>query len=301
MQPICLENVSLRRRTQEEFSYDLKRTVLYFLEGKYKHPPKKLVLDQVSFCVEHREKLGIIGANGAGKSTLLKVISGILQPTQGKAWVCGRISPLIELGAGFDPQNSVIKNIISYGVFLGGRRRDMIRRVDAILEWAELEDYAHTPVKALSSGMTARLSFAIATDTQPDILILDEVMSVGDASFRNKAQERMRQLWDASSTILFVSHDLNTVRETCDRVLWMDRGRVMRWGNTNEIVDLYLKAVNEGADIGLHHHKALPDSQPAEGPAALNGSAGPPSLGEPAAFSPETIYQGSGGEGSNDQ
>lgn len=254
MEVIRLDQVSLWRRTQEEFSYDLKKTVLSFLEGKYRQPARKLILDQLDFVVEAGERVGVIGANGSGKSTLLKVISGILEPSKGQVRVSGRISPLIELGAGFNPDDSVLNNIILYGVLLGLPRREMIKRTHSILEFAELEEYALAPVKALSSGMVARLSFAIATDDQPDILILDEVLSVGDESFRNKAQQRMDRLWDGHATILFVSHDLESVRKSCQRAVWLDRGKIRFAGSASEVADNYLDAVAQGLDVGLHHN-----------------------------------------------
>jgi len=237
---IRLEKVKLWRRTQEEFSYDLKKTVLSIAAGKYRQPAKKLVLNNVDLVVEKGEKVGIIGANGSGKSTILKVICGILKPSSGKVRVRGEIAPLIELGAGFDPNLSVIDNIILYGVMLGFSRWEMKQRVGLILEFAELEDYALVPVKGLSSGMVARLGFAIATDVQPDILILDEVFSVGDERFKQKCQYRMQQLWDEKTTVLLVSHDLDYVKEACEVLIWLEKGEVRMVGGTDEIIDLYL-------------------------------------------------------------
>ncbi|ACK65905.1 ABC transporter related [Rippkaea orientalis PCC 8801] len=242
---IRLDQVTLYRRTQEEFSYDLKKTILTFLEGKYRQPTKKLILDQINFTVEAGEKIGIIGANGSGKSTLLKVICGILQPSSGQVRVRGDIAPLIELGAGFDPELSVIDNIILYGVMLGFPRQEMKDRVTSILEFAELKDYAWAPVKALSSGMTARLGFAIATDVEPDVLILDEVLSVGDESFKNKCQRRMDKLWGHNTTILVVSHGLEFIKQSCDRAIWLDRGKIRFAGSTDETIDCYLTSVQQ--------------------------------------------------------
>lgn len=240
---IRLDRVSLWRRTQEEFSYDLKKTVLSVLEGKYRQPAKKLVLDQIDFVVQSGEKTGIIGANGSGKSTILKVISGILKPTTGVVRVRGQIAPLIELGAGFDPEISVMDNIILYGVLLGFSRTEMRERARSILDFAELEEYAYVPVKALSSGMVARLGFAIATDVQPDILILDEVLSVGDESFKNKCKKRMEKFWEAHATVLVVSHDLEFVKQSCDRVLWLEKGKVKFIGKSEEAVNYYLGGI----------------------------------------------------------
>ncbi len=240
MEVIRLDKVSLWRRTQEEFSYDLKKTLLSVLEGKYRKPVKKLVLDKINLVVEKGEKIGIIGANGSGKSTLLKIISGILQPTSGSARVRGKVAPLIELGAGFDPEISVMDNIMLYGVLLGFSQADMRERACSILEFAELHDYALVPVKGLSSGMVARLGFAIATDVQPDILILDEVLSVGDESFKNKCQQRIDHFWNVNATVLVVSHDLNFIRKACKTVIWLDKGVIKFIGNEDEAINLYL-------------------------------------------------------------
>lgn len=243
MEVICLNRVSLWRRTQEEFSYDLKKTLLSVMQGRYRQPAKNLVLDKIDLVVESGEKIGIIGANGSGKSTLLKVICGILQPTSGQVRVRGHIAPLIELGAGFDPEISLKDNILLYGVLLGFSRADMHRRTPSILEFAELQDYALMPVKTLSSGMVARLGFAIATDVQPDILILDEVLSVGDESFKNKCQQRINQFWSANATILVVSHDLGFIEKSCDQVLWLDKGQLKFAGKSHEAIAHYLSKI----------------------------------------------------------
>lgn len=240
---IRIENVSLWRRTQEEFSYDLKRTVLAFLEGKYRHPAKKLILDNVSLTINQGDKIGIIGSNGSGKSTLLKLICGILNPTQGTVRVKGKIAPLIELGAGFDDELSVFDNIIFYGVMLGFSRQEMQERANLILDFAELQEYSLVPVKGLSSGMKARLGFAIATDIEPDILILDEVLSVGDERFKNKCEAKMQQFWQAGITILLVSHAMNLIAESCEKTIWLDRGKIKFVGTTEEAIRMYLSHI----------------------------------------------------------
>ncbi|BAZ29513.1 ABC transporter ATP binding subunit [Cylindrospermum sp. NIES-4074] len=244
MEVIRLDQVSLWRRTQEEFSYDLKKTLLSVLEGKYRQPAKKLVLDQINLTVNAGEKLGIIGANGSGKSTVLRIISGILQPTSGSVRVRGQIAPLIELGAGFDAEISVMDNILLYGVLLGFSRAEMRERAQSILDFAELQDYCLVPVKSLSSGMAARLGFSIATDIQPDILILDEVLSVGDESFKNKCKQRIQKFWKGNATVLVVSHDLLFMKDYCERVIWLDQGNIKFVGTSDETIKLYLKTVN---------------------------------------------------------
>ncbi len=240
MEVIRLDRVSLLRRTQEEFSYNLKKTLLSWIEGKYRKPARRLVLDQIELGIEAGEKFGIVGANGSGKSTLLKVICSILEPSSGQVRVRGNIAPLIELGAGFDPEISVADNIILYGVMLGFREMEMRSRTPEILEFAELEEYSAVPVKALSSGMVARLGFAIATEVQPDILILDEVLSVGDESFRNKCKQRIERFWHAHSTVLLVSHDLDFIRKSCQRAVWLDHGKVRMLGQADEVIDAYI-------------------------------------------------------------
>lgn len=243
MDVIKLDNVNLWRRTQEEFSYDLKKTILSFIEGKYRQPAKKLILKDINLTIQKGEKIGIIGSNGAGKSTLLKVISGILQPTSGKVRVHGKIAPLIELGAGFDSEISVQDNIILYGVLLGFSRTDMKSRTNSILEFAELEDYRYAPVKSLSSGMVARLGFAIATDVQPDILILDEVLSVGDESFKNKCQRRINQFWESHVTVLVVSHSMSFIRESCNDAIWIDNSKIQLFEKSETVVNRYLESI----------------------------------------------------------
>ena len=240
METIVLNHVSLWRRTQEEFTYDLKKTILSLIEGKYRHPSRRLILDNINLSISSGEKLGIIGENGSGKSTLLKIIVGILQPTSGSVKTWGRIASLIELEAGFADDLPVVNNILTYGVFLGFPLSVMRQRVSSILKFAELEDYAMAPVKALSSGMKARLGFAITTDLQPEILILDEVLSVGDECFKAKCQQRMQQLWQAHTTVLLVSHQMDLIEESCDRVIWLHQGRVRQFGPTQDVVDAYL-------------------------------------------------------------
>jgi lipopolysaccharide transport system ATP-binding protein len=242
---IRLDQVSLERRTQEEFSYDLKRTIFSLLEGKYRQPAKKLVLDDIDLVINSGAKLGIIGANGAGKSTLLKVICGILEPTKGQVRVRGQIASLIELGAGFDPDLPVIDNIILYGVMLGFSRQEMKEKTKDILDFAELEEYMGAPVKSLSSGMVARLGFAIATEVHPDILILDEVLSVGDESFKNKCKRRLKKFWNSNATILVVSHDLTLIQESCDQVIWLNKGQLQSQGTSEDVIKFYLDSVHQ--------------------------------------------------------
>ena len=241
MEVIRLDHVSLWRRTQEEFSYDLKKTILNLVQGRYRSPSKKQILNNIDLVIHKGEKVGIIGANGSGKSTLLKIICGIFTPTSGTVRVRGKIAPLIELGGGFEPEISVVDNIIFYGILLGFSKQEMKGKISSILEFAQLEEYAEIPVKALSSGMTARLGFSIATDVEPDILILDEVLSVGDAHFQSKSKQRMDQLWQANTTVLLVSHDLDFLQKTCTSAILLDKGNIKFIGSVHEAIKIYLE------------------------------------------------------------
>jgi ABC-type polysaccharide/polyol phosphate transport system ATPase subunit len=242
-----LEDVSLWRRLQQQTSFDLKRRIFSMLRGRRYEYKSRRVLDSVSLALPKGEKLGIIGPNGSGKSTLLKVICGILTPTSGTVSVEGSIAPLIELGAGFDPDLPVRDNVLLYGVLLGHSAAEMRAKVPFILDFAELEEYGDVPVRALSSGMVARLGFAIATDTNPDILILDEVLAVGDEAFRKKSRQRIESMWHEHVTVLSVSHDLQFIRDACTRAIWMDAGRIVKDGASAEVVDWYLRSVDSSA------------------------------------------------------
>jgi ABC-2 type transport system ATP-binding protein len=240
---IDVSNVSLWRRTQEEFHYDLKRFIFAIFRGKFRAPNRRQVLHGMSLSVRSGEKIGIIGPNGSGKSTLLKIICGILQPTTGSVSVVGNIAPLIELGAGFDAELSLVDNIIYYGLLLGIPRRKMLEHLEAILDFAELQEHRTEPVKTLSSGMVSRLGFAIATEFRPDILILDEVLAVGDESFKRKCRERIDTLWDEHSTIIVVSHDLDFISRSCDRGIWLEKGKLKFDGPPHEAVLRYRLSV----------------------------------------------------------
>jgi ABC-type polysaccharide/polyol phosphate transport system ATPase subunit len=239
---VLLESVTLARRTQEEMHYDLKRSFLRMFKSR-SGVRRRTVLKDVSLRVGHGEKLGIIGPNGSGKSTLLKVIAGILKPTSGTVTVDGSISPLIELGVGFDAELSLIDNIVYFGVLLGHSESLVRAHVDEVLDFAELSEYREEPTKTLSSGMAARLSFAIATEFRPEIILVDEVLSVGDERFRRKCHARINRFWDEHSTILLVSHDLLTVSHICDRVIWMDQGAIRFDGPSEKAEDLYLATI----------------------------------------------------------
>ena len=199
-------------------------------------------LRNVSFSLERGESLGIVGLNGSGKSTLLKIVSGILKPTEGTAEAFGSIAPLIELGAGFDAELSARENIYLNGAILGYGRSYMSERVDDILAFAELREFADSAVKNYSSGMKARLGFAIATMNVPDILIIDEVLSVGDYKFQEKSFERMKQMMDSGATVVFVSHSVEQVRTLCRRALWLEHGEMRMLGSTDAVCSAYMRS-----------------------------------------------------------
>ncbi|HEY6237249.1 MAG TPA: ABC transporter ATP-binding protein [Candidatus Elarobacter sp.] len=243
---IELRDVTLQRRTQEEFHYDLKRTFFDLLRGRMRRGRKRTVLDGVSVRLERGEKVALIGPNGSGKSTLMKVMANVLVPTRGAVRVKGTVAPLIELGVGFEPELSLVDNIVYYGVLLGHDEGLVKENVDGILEFAELAEVRDEPTKTLSSGMAARLGFAIATQFRPDILLLDEVLAVGDELFRRKCAARLERFWDAHSTIVLASHDMDYIKNTCDRVVWIDHGAVHFDGASAEGVERYLATVPLG-------------------------------------------------------
>lgn len=202
-------------------------------------------LKDISFTVNKGERLGILGFNGAGKSTLLKTVAGVLKPTKGTVTVHGVIAPLLELGAGFDSNYSGKENIFLYGATMGYSRKYIQERYDEIVEFSELKEFIDVPVKNYSSGMKARLGFAIATAVEPEVLILDEVLSVGDAKFRRKSEAKVRSMFDKGVTVLFVSHSTEQVRRLCDNAIILDKGRIIAQGEVNEICDIYEGIVNK--------------------------------------------------------
>lgn len=194
-----------------------------------------IALHDITFNVNQGDVFGIVGLNGSGKSTLLKIISGILKPSIGSVNIKGSISPLIELGAGFDFDLTARENVILNGLVLGYNRHDIETKMDEIIEFSELQEFMDVAVKNFSSGMVARLGFAIATAVMPDILIVDEILSVGDFLFQEKCEKRIKKMMDAGTTVLIVSHSLEQIERLCTRVLWLDKGQMIALGETDEV------------------------------------------------------------------
>ena len=199
-------------------------------------------LNDVSFNVYKGDALGLIGLNGSGKSTMLKTIAGVLKPTKGSVEVHGTVAPLIELGAGFDMDLTARENVFLNGALLGYSREEMQKHYQNIEEFSELQNFMDVPVKNFSSGMVSRLAFAIATIGTPDILIVDEVLSVGDFRFQQKCENRIQNMMENGTTILFVSHSIEQVRKLCNKIVWLEHGKLKMYGDTEEICDIYSQA-----------------------------------------------------------
>jgi ABC-2 type transport system ATP-binding protein len=239
--PIQVDNVSLAYRMTRNRAGTLKEFAIQAVKRQVKHEEFWAVKD-LSFQVQKGEVFGVIGPNGAGKSTLMKMIARVLPPTQGRIVVRGAVAPMIELGAGFNQELTARENIVLYGTLLGRDPSHMRDRVDAICEWAGLTEFVDAPIRTYSSGMLARLGFAVATDVHPDVLVVDEVLAVGDAAFQEKSKERIASMIHEGSSVLFVSHDLDTVAEMADHVMWMDHGRSKLVGNPSDVIGAYLAA-----------------------------------------------------------
>lgn len=235
---IQVRDVSMHFNLMEEKVDSIKEYVVKLLKGKLLYNDF-IALNHVSFDVQKGDILGFIGFNGAGKSTLLKILAGVLTPTTGSVTVKGTIAPLIEVGAGFDPELTARENIYLNGAILGYSKAFIEQKFDSIIEFAELKDFVNVPVKNFSSGMYARLGFSIATAVQPDILIVDEVLSVGDFRFQQKCEERISKMIKEGVTILLVSHDISMIERLCNKVLWLDHGKMKKLGKTAEVCEEY--------------------------------------------------------------
>ena len=235
---IDLNDVSVRYILGDYRDIGFKDYVVQKVRGQYK-VKEFWAIDGISFKLEQGDFLGIVGTNGAGKSTLLKTIAGIMQPTRGVLSTSGSLAALLELSAGFDPEMSVKENTYLRGALLGHTKEFVDDTYEDIIKFAELEEYLDRPLKQLSSGMSARLAFSIACLVQPDILILDEVLSVGDGAFRKKSEGKMMEIIKSGAITLFVSHSPGQTKKLCNKALWLDKGRQMAFGNAEKVCDMY--------------------------------------------------------------
>jgi ABC-2 type transport system ATP-binding protein/lipopolysaccharide transport system ATP-binding protein len=235
---ITVQNVTMRFNIARERVDSLKEYLIKYVQRQLSFE-KLTALDDVSFTVARGEVLGIVGLNGSGKSTLLKIISGILKPTAGTVLKRGKVAPLIELGTGFDQDLTAQENIFLNGAVLGYSRQQMQARYQQILDFAELWEFADVPIKNYSSGMVARLGFAIATATDPEILIIDEILGVGDFRFQEKSEGRIAEMMASGATVLIVSHSIEQIRKLCQRAIWLDKGQLMLEGPADAVCDAY--------------------------------------------------------------
>jgi len=241
MNALEVRNVSMEYKMPSEKITSLKEMFIKRLKRQVRYKTLR-ALDNVSFEVKKGEVFGIIGLNGAGKSTLLKIVAGILKPTSGEVIRRGTIAPLIELGAGFNGQLSGLENIFLNGLLLGYSKKFLQEKLDEIIEFSELGEFIHMPLKNYSSGMRARLGFSIATCVQPDLLIVDEVLAVGDIKFREKCENRIQSMIASGTSVVLVSHSVSQIQKLCRRVLWLEKGRVRGIGETGAILPNYEKS-----------------------------------------------------------
>ena len=235
---IEVNDISMKFNLSKEKVDSIKEYVIKFLKRQIKYN-EFWALKNVSFKVEKGDRVGILGLNGAGKSTLLKIIAGVFKPTEGQVIRHGKLVPLLELGAGFDSQYTGRENIFLYGSVLGYSKQFVQERYDDIVKFAELEEFIDVPIKNYSSGMRSRLGFSIATQVEPDILILDEVLSVGDAKFKKKSEAKIMGMFDSGITVLFVSHSLPQVRRLCNKAIILEKGKLVAAGGIDEVSAIY--------------------------------------------------------------
>ena len=238
---VTVDNVSMKFNLSSEKFDSFKEYVIKSIKRQVSYDAF-MALQGVSFEVMRGDSVGLVGLNGSGKSTMLKVIAGVLKPTEGKVAVNGTIAPLIELGAGFDMDLTARENVFLNGALLGYNRARMEEQYPDIVEFSELAEFMDVPVKNFSSGMVSRLAIAIATIGTPDILIVDEVLSVGDFHFQEKCEARIQNMRDHGTTILFVSHSLEQVKKICNKMAWLEKGHLKMFGNTEDICDIYAQS-----------------------------------------------------------
>ncbi len=246
---IEVKNVSMRFNLGVEKNFSLKQFFVDVLSFKKKKKKKEefWALKNLNFEIKSGEVMGFVGSNGAGKSTLLKIVAGVMKPTKGKVDAYGSICPMIELGAGFDPDLTARENIYLNGAVMGYSEELLDRKFQEIVDFSELHDFLDVPVKNFSSGMVARLAFSVATIVDPEILIVDEILSVGDIAFQAKSENKMKSMIGGGTTVLYVSHSIESIRKLCNRVVWIEHGEVQMIGKTDEVLDKYLEfmGVNE--------------------------------------------------------
>ena len=251
-----VDHVGMKFNLSKEKVDNLKEYFIKFVKKELTYQ-EFWALKDVTFNVKKGEHLGIVGLNGAGKSTLLKVIAGVLKPTEGSVQSKGKIVPLLELGAGFDNQYTGAENIYLYGSLLGYSKEFIASKYREIVEFSELGDFIEVPVKNYSSGMRARLGFSIATVVKPDILILDEVLSVGDAQFRKKSEAKIQSMFDQGVTVLFVSHSLEQVKRICDKAIMLEHGTVIASGDVMDVAAVYNQKLQQKRERKRHMRKRL--------------------------------------------
>ena len=240
-----VNDVSICFNLSKEKVDNFKELFIKKLKGEKLRFNEFWALKDVSFELKKGERLGILGLNGAGKSTLLKVIAGVYKPTKGSVQRYGHMAPMIELGAGFDPNYTGRENMFLYGSVLGFSKEFLMSKYDEILEFSELGEFIDVPIKNYSSGMKARLGFSIATVVEPEILILDEVLSVGDAKFRKKCEKKMKKMFDHGVTVLFVSHSLAQVKRLCNKAIILEHGQLIAKGDIDDVVEIYEKKIGD--------------------------------------------------------
>ena len=242
---LVVQDVSILFNLSKENVDNLKELLIKKIKGEKIRFNEFWALKNINFELNKGDRLGILGLNGAGKSTLLKIIAGVYKPTTGKVTRHGHIAPMIELGAGFDPNYTGRENIFLYGSVLGFSRDFLESKYEEILEFSELGDFIDVPIKNYSSGMRARLGFSIATVVEPEILILDEVLSVGDAKFRKKCEKKMKGMFDHGVTVLFVSHSLEQVKRLCNKAILLEHGELTAQGDIQEVAAIYDSMLND--------------------------------------------------------
>ena len=241
---VKVENVSMKFNLGIDKNHSLKETVInLFNKKKRQKKPDFWALTDVSINIERGEVFGLIGANGAGKSTLLKIVSGVMEPTKGTVVTSGTICPMIELGAGFDAELTARENIYLNGAVMGYSKKVLDDKFDEIVDFAELIEFIDVPIKNFSSGMLARLAFSISTIVDPEILIVDEILSVGDIAFQKKSEMKMKDMIFGGTTVLYVSHSIESIKQMCKRVAWLENGRVVEIGDAAEVCEHYYNRI----------------------------------------------------------